>query len=480
MLREQGRLLVQLHRLQDLALTVGAFIGSYFVKKYLLPETLGGLATSPNYYIVLLLVIIIWYATFYSFDIYNSFRRQSRDKIIMDVFKAVGVSFLILTMCMYLFKIVNVSRMMLMIFVFLDLFFLIASKMTVYHILEKIRKNGYNYRSVVVIGRKNRARDVLSAIRKRHGSGYHVIGCLDTDVDTVGQIVLGGIRVIDTVTNLENVLCTTVVDELVFAMPMKLIDHADRYVSLAEDMGVKVRIIPDWQLHSLMYEPDIAVVHFENFLGIPTMALHMTTPNMGALLFKYAIDYVFSGLLLIVLLPFFLITAAATKLSSRGPVFFTQDRVGMNGRRFKLYKFRTMVDNADQMLSKLKSMNESDGPVFKIRKDPRIIPYIGTFLRKTSLDELPQLINVLKGEMSMIGPRPPIPEEVRKYEVWQRRRLSIKPGLTCTWQVAPRRNDISFDGWMKMDLEYIDNWSVWTDFKLLLLTMKAVLLGNGR
>ncbi|MBU1170364.1 MAG: sugar transferase, partial [Proteobacteria bacterium] len=172
MLREQGRLLVQLHRLQDLALTVGAFIGSYFVKKYLLPETLGGLATSPNYYIVLLLVIIIWYATFYSFDIYNSFRRQSRDKIIMDVFKAVGVSFLILTMCMYLFKIVNVSRMMLMIFVFLDLFFLIASKMTVYHILEKIRKNGYNYRSVVVIGRKNRARDVLSAIRKRHGSGY--------------------------------------------------------------------------------------------------------------------------------------------------------------------------------------------------------------------------------------------------------------------------------------------------------------------
>jgi lipopolysaccharide/colanic/teichoic acid biosynthesis glycosyltransferase len=201
---------------------------------------------------------------------------------------------------------------------------------------------------------------------------------------------------------------------------------------------------------------------------------------MGGLLFKNLFDYVFAALALVLTFPFFVVSAISIKLCSKGPVFYTQDRVSVRGRRFTLYKFRTMVQNADKMLEDLRELNESDGPVFKIRKDPRIIPFIGTFLRKTSLDELPQLINVLKGEMSLVGPRPPIPEEVDKYEIWHRRRLSMKPGLSCTWQIAPKRNDISFDGWMKMDLDYIDNWSFWLDCKIIFLTMRAVIFGSGR
>jgi lipopolysaccharide/colanic/teichoic acid biosynthesis glycosyltransferase len=145
-----------------------------------------------------------------------------------------------------------------------------------------------------------------------------------------------------------------------------------------------------------------------------------------------------------------------------------------------LYKFRTMVNNAEKLQLTLRQMNEADSPAFKIKNDPRIIPRVGTFLRNTSLDELPPLLNVLKGEMSLVGPRPPIPSEVAEYSIWQRRRLSMKPGMTCRWQIAPKRNELNFEEWMKMDLTYIDTWSLLNDFKILLLTAKAVLTGAGR
>jgi lipopolysaccharide/colanic/teichoic acid biosynthesis glycosyltransferase len=183
---------------------------------------------------------------------------------------------------------------------------------------------------------------------------------------------------------------------------------------------------------------------------------------------------------MVVLLPVFMAIGLGIKVFSKGPVFYKQERLGMNGRRFMVYKFRTMVADADERLKELARMNEADGPAFKIRNDPRIIPWVGTFLRKSSLDELPQLFNVLKTEMSLVGPRPPIPKEVDEYSVWHRRRLSMKPGMTCLWQIAPRRNDLSFEEWMKLDLKYIDNWSIFNDFKILVLTAKAVLTGAGR
>ena len=195
---------------------------------------------------------------------------------------------------------------------------------------------------------------------------------------------------------------------------------------------------------------------------------------------KYIFDYIFAGIISILLIPFFLVIGAAIKIFSNGPVLYSQERLGLNGRCFKVYKFRTMVNNADELQKELQEMNEADGPVFKIKNDPRIIPYIGVFLRRTSLDELPQLINVLKGEMSLVGPRPPIPKEVDDYSIWQRRRLSMKPGMTCLWQIAPWRNELSFQQWMKLDLMYIDTWSLFNDLKILILTAKAVLTGAGR
>jgi exopolysaccharide biosynthesis polyprenyl glycosylphosphotransferase len=195
------------------------------------------------------------------------------------------------------------------------------------------------------------------------------------------------------------------------------------------------------------------------------------------LLLKRLLDLFVSLVMLIVLFPLMALTAILIKLTSPGPVFFIQKRVGMNQREFKLYKFRSMVANAEERKSALLHLNERDGPAFKIENDPRITP-LGRFLRKTSIDELPQLFNVLTGKMSLVGPRPPLPEEVEKYEWLFRKRLSVKPGITCIWQISGR-NNVSFERWMEMDHEYIENWTVWLDLQILLKTIPAVLFSRG-
>jgi exopolysaccharide biosynthesis polyprenyl glycosylphosphotransferase len=192
---------------------------------------------------------------------------------------------------------------------------------------------------------------------------------------------------------------------------------------------------------------------------------------------KNVLDFFFSFTAIMLISPFFLIIAIAIRLEDGGSVFFIQERVGLNGRRFSIFKFRTMVTNAEALKFSLLGQNEQNGPVFKITNDPRVTR-IGRFLRKTSFDELPQFFNVLLGDMSVVGPRPPIPSEVEKYKRWQKRRLTVKPGITCTWQVSAR-NNVSFNEWVKLDLEYIDNWSFSRDVVLIIKTIKVVFSGTG-
>ena len=440
MLREQGKLIVRAHKTLDICLTSAAFIAAYFIKKLLLPESFRGLSVAPNYYILLLMIIIIWYVSFGLFDLYASYRKQSFGQIFRNMLKAVSTGMLVMFLCMYIFKITDVSRIMLGIFFLLNIGFLAVSKGLVYKALGHYRKKGFNFRNVLIIGSKERAKDAINAIGDQLGAGFKIIGCLEVDPAEVGKQVVNGCKVIGTIEHLEKVLWEQVVDELIFAMPLKQIENADKYIALAEELGVSVRIIPDWQLHYLLYKPGRSFINFEEFMGIPTLALQTTPPNKGELLIKTAFDYTFAALAMILFLPLFIFIGAAIKLSSSGPVFYRQERCCLNGRRFMVYKFRTMVIDAEVRQKEIETLNESDGPVFKIKKDPRIIPVIGTFLRKTGLDELSQLINVLKGEMSLVGPRPPIPSEVKQYEIWQRRRLSMKPGLTCIWQITPKRN----------------------------------------
>jgi lipopolysaccharide/colanic/teichoic acid biosynthesis glycosyltransferase len=214
-----------------------------------------------------------------------------------------------------------------------------------------------------------------------------------------------------------------------------------------------------------------------NDSGAPSIAELEASPRFPLFL-KARVDFVFSIAGILLLLPVFLIIGMIIKLSSRGPVFFLQERMGFMGSKFKMIKFRTMVLNSEGQLEPLKSSNEASGPVFKMKDDPRITPF-GKFLRRNGLDELPQLFNVVKGEMSLIGPRPPLEDEVKQYEPWQLRRLSVKPGITCTWQITPNRHDVPFDQWMKMDLHYIDNWNFRDDVVLFFRTVKTFFMGGG-
>jgi exopolysaccharide biosynthesis polyprenyl glycosylphosphotransferase len=202
---------------------------------------------------------------------------------------------------------------------------------------------------------------------------------------------------------------------------------------------------------------------------------HAPRPYQRSL--KRLFDIFASAAALLLLSPLLAAVALIIKLTSKGPVFFKQERMGLHGRPFHMFKFRSMVVNAEQLKDQLRALNEQSGPVFKIKNDPRITP-IGRFIRKYSIDELPQLINVLRGDMSIVGPRPPVPKEVAQYEGWQRRRLSVRPGLTCIWQVSGR-NQISFQEWMFLDMRYIDHWSLGEDMSLIWKTFPVVLTGRG-
>ena len=480
MLKENSAFVVRAHRILDICLTVAAFVGAYFIKRDYLPLTFRGLITDPNYYVILLLLVIIWYIVLDLSGLYESYRRRSFPRIFWNMLKGVIFATVVLILAMYLIKIPDVSRLMIAIFFFLDIGLLTLSKATAHRVLRHYRSRGFNFRNFLIIGSGDRAKEVIAAVTADPGAGFRVLGCVGTEDSEVGKEVQKGIRVIGTLDHTERLLREHVVDELVFAVPLREIESAEKHIALAEEMGVAVRILPDWQVHNLMKRPVLPTIHFENFFGVPSMALSSTSPRHAELLIKSAVDYLVAALLLLAFSPLFALIALALKLLSPGPILFTQVRCGLNGRKFRVYKFRTMVWDAESKRKELEHLNETDGPVFKIKNDPRIIPYLGTFLRKTGLDELPQLINVIKGEMSLVGPRPPIPSEVEQYDLWQRRRLSMKPGMTCLWQTARNRNEVPFEQWMNLDLEYIDNWSLKLDFVILFKTIGVVFSGEGR
>ena len=336
-------------------------------------------------------------------------------------------------------------------------------------------------RNLLVIGTGRRAERIIDAVLDDKGSGYRILGCLSTDNDNKRNeeaAVFRKIKKLGSVSALPVLLTEYIVDEIIFAVDIKKIKQIKNLIRFTEYLGVKIHIVPDFQLETIMYQPEIAAVSIQEFFGHPTLSLSTTPQRKNALLVKEILDYAVAGTGLIVLSPILLVIMLLIKITSAGPAFFIQERCGLYGRTFRLVKFRTMVKDAEKLKKTLQKDNEADGPVFKITRDPRITP-VGKFLRKTSLDELPQLFNVLMGHMSLVGPRPPLPEEVKKYEPWQRRRLSMKPGLTCTWQVTGR-NNINFERWMRLDLEYIDQWSLMLDSKILLKTVREVVSFHGR
>jgi len=275
------------------------------------------------------------------------------------------------------------------------------------------------------------------------------------------------------VEQLNSVIANHAIDEVLVALPM------DKYGSLVEtivheceEQGIIVRV------RTGMSRLQIARSSMDELEGVPVMTFQSGPPDSWQLIMKRGIDILGSVALLVALAPLFALVMLLIRLESQGSIFFAQERIGLNKRRFRMLKFRTMVDGADRLQHMLEDLNEADGPVFKIKKDPRITR-VGKFLRRFSIDEFPQLINVLLGDMSLVGPRPLPVRDVERIDIrWQKRRFSIKPGLTCLWQVSGR-SDIGFNEWVRLDLDYIDRWSLGLDLLILLKTIPAVFKGPG-
>lgn len=463
----------------DLVLVVLAFVVAYHVKRNFI-HNFSGLSTGPNYYLVLLCCLLSSAVAFDLLRLSSHYKLPSIRGVVFKVVRGVLTSMVGLVFMLYIFKMADVSRLLLTLYFVLLVCLMMLSRYLVIKHQRHHFKNQSIGSQVLIVGSCDRAKELIQYLDKNQRNDCHIIGCFETIEQRakIGSTVFDNVKVLGVMAEFEHFLVNNVVDEVIFAMPLKKIKNALEYVGFAETVGVNVRILPDWQLQKMMYQPEVGSVAVENFVGIPTLVLSSIPKKNFELVMKSLFDRSMAFISLVILSPLFLAFAVAIKISSRGPIFFRQVRSGLNGREFTLYKFRTMVEDAEALKVNLLDDNEMDGPVFKIKHDPRITK-IGNILRKTSLDELPQLINIAKGEMSIVGPRPPLPCEVAEYAVWQRRRLSMKPGLTCTWQVSGR-NEISFEQWMTMDLDYIDKWSLMTDMKLILKTFPAVVFGTGR
>ena len=469
--------LILLRRIIDVMLTICAFMTAYFIKKYCLPAWLAGLTETSNYILSIFMILIIWSISFIFFNIHKDINKLSESRYIIEIIKIITINISILLIIFYIVKVNDISRLLIFLFYILNILYISMS----FLLIKKINKNKASYKILLAaMEDPDISRELAEAITNDTSLNYEIIGCLGMNECDIGKTIFDDIKVVGTLDDMQPFLAENMVDGLIFTAPIEKIWEVERYLSMAETMGVPIRILPHRHLRTFLdARPKFYSMSFDLFFGHPTLVLRPTATTRGALLFKSMFDFLFAFVLLILLFPLFSGIACIVGISSPGPIFYRQERCGLYGRKFTLYKFRTMIADAHTARQNLMNRNEADGVVFKIKNDPRIIPYVGKFLRKYSLDELPNLINVLQGNMSIVGPRPPLAQEVACYEPWERRRLSMKPGLTCLWQVAPRRNSIPFKKWMEMDLKYIDNWSIGMDIKILLQTLRAVLSGYG-
>jgi exopolysaccharide biosynthesis polyprenyl glycosylphosphotransferase len=433
----------------DLALTTASFYLAYRLR--LLVDLQGYTVLPLREYLWLLAIILpVWAAILPVFRVYSDLTSSTLDQILR---LTKGVFFAWLTLLAAQFFVTedafNRHRLIAVFTLVINYFLLVGYRLAII----RFKKHGaLDVRHVAVVGAGEAAQDFGRKIEEHRVWGLHLVGIFEQK-DVRDLLERGGI------------------DELiVVAEHEPLSDFTDTFL-LCEELGVTARVVLNFFPHSF------ARTELERFGEFPLLSFSTTPTNEALLFVRRLMDLAIVLTAGIPILSVVAISSIAIRLTSPGPVFFKQQRCGLNGRIFTMYKLRSMVDDAEQARFELEALNEMDGPVFKSSRDPRRTA-VGRFLRKFSIDEFPQFYNVLRGDMSLVGPRPPLPQEVARYERWQRRRLSMKPGITCLWQISGR-NEVSFQDWMKLDLTYIDNWSLLLDLKILLKTVPVVLLGKG-
>lgn len=421
------------------------------------------------------ILLYTWNRIFYHFGLYQKRRLDNQLKEWFDIFKAVSFSALALAVTSFFFWSHYVNPNVILVFWGGSLLLLIPARTLVRFFLVYLRSHGRNLRHIVFVGSGPRAQTVAQKLLRRRDLGYRFLGFVD---DNFMVSASHPVDVKDRLCDLEafpSFLEHHVVDEVFIVLPIKsYYEKITEVLELCQELGVICRVPSDWFKFKISDHASYVAD------GVPIYSMQTGTHRFqDSLWLKRLFDIFLSSAMILLFAPLMLLIAVSIKLSSSGPVLFRQERIGYNRRRFKMLKFRTMIKDAETMIEKLEHLNESDGPTFKIKNDPRITPF-GHFLRRTSLDELPQLFNILLGDMSIVGPRPLPVRDVEGFtERWHKRRFSMRPGLTCLWQINGR-NELSFWEWMRLDLEYIDNWSISLDLKIMFKTVPTIIKATGQ
>jgi exopolysaccharide biosynthesis polyprenyl glycosylphosphotransferase len=471
MISQNLTILRRIQLVLDLALTAAAYHLTYLLRANIPFEPVYRVIPADIYARTLVLILLVWTLVLVLSPRAYQYRVRTPLSLAWESMRAVLVGTAFLMFCLLFSGHPAQSRITAGIFAVIDFALLFGSRLALLKTLEHYRRRGFNYLRVLVVGNGESARRIVDRAAEHPEWGIKLVGFVDWSrpkwLWSFRKIPLVGLfehlPVILNNGHIDIVLFSDIPSPTEkFHWSLELCRKTGQPAYLLADFGGKDKRIPE---------------RSHTFLGWPVFPLLAPRTVTFGMAVKYGIDRLVALVGIAAAIPILATAAVWIKIDSPGPILFKQLRVGQNGRKFWMYKFRTMVTGAERLKKSLLTKNEMSGPVFKMTDDPRITK-IGRLLRKTSLDELPQLFNVLLGDMSLVGPRPPLPEEVHRYQPEYRRRLSVRPGITCLWQISGR-NNIDFENWMKLDLAYIDGWSFWNDLKILFRTIPAVLTANG-
>jgi exopolysaccharide biosynthesis polyprenyl glycosylphosphotransferase len=465
MLQQQAYIISVFRIVFDALCVILSGYGAFYIKKYLSD---GRFSMDSNVLVIsVMLVMLLNNYIMGRHHLYGDRKSSSYFDLSWSIFKAVVVDFVILSSGIVLFTQINYSRTFLFFFAVLTFVLIVVQRILFQFYINRVSKNGFNVRKILVVGNMERAKIVSDLLAIQLSWGHEVIGRLAIQGEKSDtQNSLGSIE------DLPRVLRDYEIDEVVFALNADRSFDLSKYLHLCKKMGVPVRILP------ALWKQGNQALAIDRCQDVPFLTIQADNLNATGLLYKRILDLaggLFGTLCFLIMYPFF---GAAIKLDSPGPVIFKHRRVGQHGRIFKLYKFRSMYQDAEQRKQKLLEKNEMKGAMFKLKNDPRMTR-VGRWLRKTSLDEFPQFLNVLKGEMSLVGTRPPTPEEVETYLPQHLRRMSAKPGITGLWQISGRSQIADFDMVVELDCKYLHHWCFSDDLKILFKTVLVVLKRKG-
>ncbi len=470
MFARHNRMMGIIFLLSDVLLALASLGLAHEIRSHL--ASLRPLYSLSNYPEIVPLAVAIVVGVGVLAGIYREVHEEDLRRAFVDPLKVALASTILLFAATFALHLEFVSRLLLGIYAVTDFLLMVIFRLVARRFAAALRRSVAGFRNFLLVGDGPELAEIARTLEANESRGIRLFGFVRVQTGPAEALPPGLTRSYPIVAlpELPELLRRQVIDEVIFAVATEDLEKLGEAFLLCEEEGVKTRVL-------LSFFPQANSKVYLERLGSTPLLTFSGTPEDESLLLKRGLDFIMALAVLVVLSPLLLILAVLVKLTSRGPILFAQTRCGLGGRRFTLYKFRSMRADADLLREELEALNEVDGPVFKIRNDPRCTP-VGRFMRKFSLDELPQLINIIKGDMSFVGPRPPLPEEVEKYERWQRRRLRMHPGLTCLWALEGRSR-LSFRRWMELDLEYIDHWSMMLDWKILLKTIPIVLVGRG-